>query len=44
MMYFIDTNVVIDAIRSKSSQNIAKHFKNKSFTDIKVSSIVVAEL
>ena len=37
MMYFIDTNVVIDAIRSKSSQNIAKHFKNKSFTDIKVS-------
>ena len=44
MMYFIDTNVVIDAIRSKNSQNIANHFKNKSFTDIKVSSIVVAEL
>lgn len=44
MMYFIDTNVVIDAIRSKNSQNIANHFKNKTFTDIKVSSIVVAEL
>ena len=43
-MIFIDTNVVIDAIRSKNAQTIANHFKNVAFTDIKVSSVVVAEL
>ncbi len=43
-MYFIDSNVVIDAIRSKSAKIIGEHFRKVDFSQIKISSIVIAEL
>ena len=43
-MYFIDSNVVIDAIRSKSAKIIEEHFRKVDFLQIKIPSIVVAEL
>ena len=43
-MYFIDSNVVIDAIRSKSAKIIEEHFRKVDFSQIKIPSIVVAEL
>ena len=43
MNYFLDTNVIIDAIRGKNS-NIKKHFENIQPSHIFVSSIVIAEL
>lgn len=43
MKYFLDTNVIIDAIKNKSSY-LKQHFEETYATDIFVSSIVVAEL
>lgn len=42
-MYFLDTNVIIDAIRSKNP-NLKNHFMKIPSTDIGISSIVIAEL
>lgn len=42
-MYFLDTNVIIDAIRSKN-QNLKNHFMLIPSTDIGISSVVLAEL
>ncbi|MBP5176512.1 MAG: type II toxin-antitoxin system VapC family toxin [Treponema sp.] len=43
MKYFLDTNVIIDAIKNKSPC-LRQHFEETYTTDIFVSSIVVAEL
>ena len=43
MKYFLDTNVIADAIRGKKP-NIASHFAKIPPKDIYVSAIVVAEL
>ena len=42
-MYFIDTNVIIDAIRG-TSPSITAHFKECDASDIALFTIVVAEL
>jgi tRNA(fMet)-specific endonuclease VapC len=44
MTYFIDSNVVIDAIRSRNAEIICGHFEDKDFSQMKVPAIVVAEL
>lgn len=44
MNYFIDSNVVIDAIRSKQASTISEHFKKVDFSQIKISTVVIAEL
>ena len=43
MKYFLDTNVIIDAIKGKN-KNIIKHFESTFSSEIYISSIVVAEL
>lgn len=43
MKYFLDTNVIIDALKGKS-ENIKNHFKNINPDEIYISSIVAAEL
>lgn len=43
MKYFLDTNVIADAIRGKKP-NLATHFTKIQAKDIYVSAIVVAEL
>ncbi|WP_040843148.1 type II toxin-antitoxin system tRNA(fMet)-specific endonuclease VapC [Treponema saccharophilum] len=43
MKYFLDTNVIIDAIKNKSPC-LKHHFEETYTTDIFVSSVVVAEL
>lgn len=43
MSYFLDTNVIIDAIRNKNPF-IRAHFEKTFSSDIFISSIVVAEL
>ena len=43
MKYFLDTNVIIDAIRNKHTA-VIRHFEEIYASDIFVSSIVVAEL
>ena len=44
MIFFLDANVVIDAIRSKTALIMREHFKKIDSSNIKISSIVVAEL
>lgn len=43
MKYFLDTNVIIDALKGRSL-NIRSHFEAKNPKDIFIPSIVVAEL
>ncbi len=43
MKYFLDTNVIIDALKGKS-KNIRSHFENINSDEIYISSIVAAEL
>ena len=43
MKYFLDTNVIIDALKGKS-ENIKNHFATINFTEIYIPSIVTAEL
>lgn len=38
MTYFIDSNVVIDAIRSRNAEIICGHFEDKDFSQMKVRS------
>ncbi|MBP5464112.1 MAG: type II toxin-antitoxin system VapC family toxin [Treponema sp.] len=44
MKYFIDSNVVIDAIRSKSAPIRGGHFEKVDAFQVEVPSIVIAEL
>lgn len=43
-MYFLDTNVIIDATSRKTANKICPHFENLEPNEIAVPAIVIAEL
>ena len=43
-MYYLDTNVIIDATARKTAKQIRPHFENLKPEDIGIPSIVIAEL
>lgn len=44
MIYFLDTNICIYYIKGKFSENINKHLRKIKISNIKIPSVVVAEL
>ena len=43
-MFYLDTNVIVDASRKKTAEQIKKHFKGVKPNKICIPSIVIAEL